>query len=53
MRPRNATLTTDGRYMLLRSVYDGIGPVRRWLWDVQEQQFVGLPESVPSPAQPI
>ena len=48
---RMATLTTDARYMLLRGAYQGLSPIRRWLWDVQEQQFVGLPaEPVPSAA---
>ncbi len=37
---RSATLTTDGRYLLLTDTTAGFRPRHRWLWDVRDERFV-------------
>jgi WD40 repeat protein len=46
---RSATLTTDGRYLLLTDTTADFRPRHRWLWDVQDERFVcSQAESAPS-----
>jgi WD40 repeat protein len=46
---RSATLTTDGRYLLLTDATANSRPQHCWLWDVQDERFVcSQAESVPS-----